>query len=371
MLDRYLGIPMVMAAGLLRKKRSLPISPVRIGLFNSAAIGDTVLMSAAAADLRERYREAKLIFLAGPSNFEAARLIPGLDEVVELEILKPFSAIRQIRCHKLTILLDFGPWPRLNALIALFSRAQFIVGFKTRGEYRHFAYDVAVEHSSLTHELINFRNLVAAADVKAAHLPSLSRYSQSHSECPISGRPYIIFHLWPGGSGATFKEWPQTRWGALAEQLINDGYWIVLSGSADQRKPNDQLISRLPWSLRPQLKNIAGIKLSELVHYLTGAALVVSVNTGIMHMADALKAPLVALHGPTSARRWGPVNKTSVSVESPLAGCGYLDLGFEYPKRPPDCMNAISLETVHAACRDVLNRPTAEDGLVVRGNKAR
>jgi ADP-heptose:LPS heptosyltransferase len=82
---------------------------------------------------------------------------------------------------------------------------------------------------------------------------------------------------------------------------------------------------------------------------------VVSVNTGIMHMADALSGSLVALHGPTNARRWGPVSTTSISLESPLPGAGYLDLGFEFPRQVPDCMKALSFDTVLTACRAALN----------------
>jgi heptosyltransferase-3 len=81
----------------------------------------------------------------------------------------------------------------------------------------------------------------------------------------------------------------------------------------------------------------------------------VSVNTGIMHLAAAMNVPLVALHGPTSARRWGPLGPHTVALESPCQGCGYLDLGFEYKRQPRDCMNAISYRMVREACDRVLN----------------
>ena len=93
LLDRYAGIPLVAAAGLLRKKRDLPSHPERIALLNTAAIGDTILMSAVVADLRDRYSDAELILLAGPSNHEVAHLIPELDLVVLLDIFNPHE------CH--------------------------------------------------------------------------------------------------------------------------------------------------------------------------------------------------------------------------------------------------------------------------------
>jgi ADP-heptose:LPS heptosyltransferase len=75
----------------------------------------------------------------------------------------------------------------------------------------------------------------------------------------------------------------------------------------------------------------------------------VSVNTGIMHISALLERPTLALHGPTNPRRWGPLGKTAVVIgPGPECGCGYLNLGFEYPRSPPDCMARISVEEVLA-----------------------
>jgi ADP-heptose:LPS heptosyltransferase len=359
LLDRYAGIPLVAAAGLLRKKRDLPSRPARIALLNTAAIGDTILMSAVVADLRDRYSDAELILLAGPTNHDVAHLIPELDLVVLLDIFNPISAIRQTRQQDLTVLLDFGPWPRLNSIIAAFSGAEFIAGFKTRGQHRHFAYDVAVEHSSSRHELENFRQLARVADAEPRHMPSLRCGSRSTVQGLRGRQGYIIFHMWPGGTGSTHKEWPQPRWQALGEALVHDGYGIALTGSREQFRLNEELIAGLNPHARPSIANIAGCNFSDLANELHRADLVVSVNTGIMHMADALSASLVALHGPTNARRWGPVSPTSISLESPLPGAGYLDLGFEFPRHVPDCMSALSFDTVLTACRAALRHKKA------------
>ena len=82
---------------------------------------------------------------------------------------------------------------------------------------------------------------------------------------------------------------------------------------------------------------------------LARARAVVSVNTGVMHLAAAAGAPTIALNGPTSATRWGPVGANVVSVDSELPGCGYLNLGFEYDGQRTDCMLGISVDRVAAA----------------------
>jgi heptosyltransferase-3 len=84
----------------------------------------------------------------------------------------------------------------------------------------------------------------------------------------------------------------------------------------------------------------------ELAGVLREASCVVSVNTGVMHLAATVGAPTIALNGPTSELRWGPVGRRAVSVNSALPGCGYLNLGFEYDQGRADCMEGISVERV-------------------------
>src|SRR6267378_7214310 len=86
LLDRYLGIPTIALLGRLRRKRPLPAKIETIGLLRTVAIGDTVLMSGIIADLRRAFPGASLVFLAGPSNFEIASMIDGLDRVVKVPI---------------------------------------------------------------------------------------------------------------------------------------------------------------------------------------------------------------------------------------------------------------------------------------------
>jgi hypothetical protein len=63
-LDRYLGIAVVCALGTLHRRRSLPLEPKHIGLLNSAAVGDTILMSGPVADLRAQHRDARITVLS-------------------------------------------------------------------------------------------------------------------------------------------------------------------------------------------------------------------------------------------------------------------------------------------------------------------
>lgn len=349
-LDRYAGIPVAAALGRARRKRILPGEIRTLGLLRTAAIGDTVLLSAPIADLRAAFPEASLVLFAGPTNCEMARLLDGVDCVVEVPIQNPAAALRRVRSMPVDIFLDFGQWPRFDALLARLSGASFTIGFKTPGQYRHYGYDATVEHSTEVHELENFRRLVRVLGVKTGHSPRLT--------APLQGAPpardYAVFHLWPGGRRKHLKQWPGERWRALIEEAAGPEFEIVLTGSAADRRANEAVIEGVRRPARHFVRNAAGISLRETACVLAQARLVVSVDTGVMHLAAALGAPLVALHGPTSSRRWGPVGERAIAIDSPLAGCGYLHLGWEAVPRPLPCIACIPYETVRDACRAVL-----------------
>lgn len=360
LLDRYLGIALVFALGTVRRRRPIPVQPKNIGLLNTAAVGDTVLMSGPVADLRAQYQDARVTFLSGPSNYEMACLMDHLDQVIRLPIFDPLASLRVLRAQQLDILLDFGPWCRLNALLTILSGARFVVGFRTRGEARHFGYDLAVEHSGSVHELENHRRIVRALGIQAYHRPSLPCEPSGYKRRDDVEAPYIACHLWPGGSAARQKEWPTVRWVALAEYLAGRQYRIVFTGSANQRDLNEAVIARIGAPLRHFARNAAGATLRETLRILAGAELVVSVDTGVMHMTAALDVPLVALYGPSNAERWGPVSEKAIVVASPLTSSGYLNLGFENPRNPPPCMEAICYESVQNACNAALQCTHAE-----------
>ena len=88
---------------------------------------------------------------------------------------------------------------------------------------------------------------------------------------------------------------------------------------------------------------------ASLCQVLLQSRLVISVNTGVMHLAAILGAPTISLNGPTNNDRWGPVGPRAVGIQSPGEGCGYLHLGFESCNGVTDCMERITVDMVLAA----------------------
>ncbi|WP_394515221.1 ADP-heptose--LPS heptosyltransferase RfaF [Pantoea sp. SGAir0215] len=114
-----------------------------------------------------------------------------------------------------------------------------------------------------------------------------------------SERPAIGFC--PGAEFGPAKRWPHFHYAALAEQLIREGFQILLFGSVKDGPTGEEIIASLPETSRDHCRNLAGqTQLEQAVIMLAQCRAVVSNDSGLMHIAAALNRPLVALYGPSS-----------------------------------------------------------------------
>lgn len=347
-LDRYIGIPLVAALG-LRSRRSLPdLSAVRrLGLMKSVAIGDMVLLSGVIADVRAHAPRATIVIVSGEDNSAIADLIaaPG-DERIVISPNYPIESVRRLRAARLDGLLDFGAWPRFDAVLSAMSGAGFTAGFATSGQFRHRAYDHAVEYLGDVHEVENNRRLARIIGVSSTSLPSIPAAPAIENAPP---RPYVVFQPWAGGFRHELREWSVESWCDLARRLRGRGWTIVVAGSQADAEASRALCAALDSSDTAVVNGAGRFSLAGLTRVLRDAEVVISVNTGVMHLAAAVGAHVVGLQGPTSSRRWGPLGENSRAVDSRLPSCGYLNLGWEYEGRRTDCMSGISVDAVVAA----------------------
>jgi len=353
LVDVWVGAPLLFILGSVRLKRSVPNHIDVIGLFSLATIGDTILASAIANDLKRALPSARIIAFVGPAARGISQIIEGFDDEIVIPATRPLSALRIIRKHPADVVIDISQWPRITALYTAFSRARFTLGFRTDGAARHWAYDAAIRHFSNQHEIDNFRALLQPFGISGKALPHAMRKYYPPIDMTKSAS-VVIFHPWASGFRSNLREWPTERWVELARAIIADGYRIMITGSPADLERSVQLQTAID---RPgQVRTLTGeLSLADTAMEIARAAAVVCVNTGTMHLAAALNRPLVALHGPTNPRRWGPLSDVAIIVEPPPGSlCGYLNLGFEYPTNPPDCMAMITVDNVLVRVRQAL-----------------
>lgn len=357
-LDRYAGIPLAaLGAGarmLERPRRTAgPEAARRVGIICLGAIGDLLLLSGLLEGLRRQLPEAELELVVSSGNAVAAPLIPHANAVTAFGVRHVPAMLRHVRARRYDLLIDSTQWARLGAIVSNLSGAGLTVGFATKGQARALGYDRAVTHSPDLHETENFLALGRAlwpglSGAPALRLPDAEpAFAPPLARALADGRRRAFLHMWPAGYKSGLKEWPAGHWARLAGELTAAGFSVWLTGSAADA-PRNAAFLRERLRGMPHVHSLAGgVSLPALAWLLARADAVVSVNTGIMHLAALTGAPTVGLHGATNPRRWGPVGPRCVSLLPQAGRFAYLDLGFEYP---PDAVPALQ----HLPVEDVL-----------------
>lgn len=349
--DGSMGPAILTAISAVRRRRRAPaVEPDTIAMVCFGAIGDLILFNAVADEMRQRFPSSRVLLLGSNTNL-AIRPLLGPVEFVEMPISNPLKAAKLIRQLDIDLLVDSSQWARLPAILAAVSGA-YTVGFDTTGQRRGACYDRRVEHRSDRHELANFRALIADFVPAPGQQPGVHIPDGTNPQPDIDG-DYLVLHAWPSGVHSHLKEWPTERWATVVEWAADRGLTAVLTGGPDDTANSARLYETLA-DHGPVIDLAGKHSLAETAAVLNGAAGVVSVNTGVMHLAACLDVPLVALSGPTSVERWGPLSGSARNATPATGPSGYLNLGFEYPSDPPPCMEAIATDDVIGKLEEVM-----------------
>jgi heptosyltransferase I len=348
-LDFFLGVPFVLFLSIIRRKREIPDRIQRIGFIAPSAIGDLVLDSGVLVHVREKYPDAAIHLFVGKNNSQLVPLLPITCVVHVCDFFNVFQTTGEIRAASLDVLVDFAPWPRLTAICARLSGV-VTVGFRSLKQFRHFAFDVAIEHRNDCHETENLLRLSRVFGDCNRYVVAL-RPPGNHKILGAGGlSDCIICHCVPGGSRARYKMWPQERWVHFSREMISRGYKLLFSGSTDDSDYVQEIVSavrRTDGVTAGSIWSECGhLSLTELAQALVNSRLCVSVDTGVMHLAWALGVPTVALMGPASAERWGAKSEASVNVESRHPSAGFIHLGFEKCRCADEIMSFIDVQSV-------------------------
>ena len=159
------------------------------------------------------------------------------------------------------------------------------------------------------------------------------------------------------------KLWEPELFATLADRILQDfSGRIVFTGSKDDRPIIDNIAS----NMKHRPLNFAGrTRLKELASLYDRCRLLVTTDTGPMHMAAAMGCPVVALFGPTSPLRTGPYGSKH-RVMTSGAACSPC---FKKTCHEWSCMRDITVERVHDAVKQVLSREESSKPLETRMEK--
>ncbi len=157
--------------------------------------------------------------------------------------------------------------------------------------------------------------------------------------------PYAV--LVPGARWRT-KQWDAASFSQTAQRIVTGlGLQVVVSGGPQDRSLGEMIIK----GMRSPAMNLAGsTDISALTALMAGAAVVISTDSGPMHLAAAVGTPVVALFGPTAPWRTGPYGKGHKVLRAAIS-CSPCFLRKCHTRR---CMRQIEPGQVLDAVKDVL-----------------
>jgi len=120
------------------------------------------------------------------------------------------------------------------------------------------------------------------------------------------GRPVAV--LAPGAVGPS-KRWP--GFGDLAGRLAAQGFAVWIVGGPDEKALTAEIGAG-----QPQVRDLTGPDLRNAILALACAAVAVSNDSGLLHVAAALGTPTIGIFGPTSPWHWAPLNPLAAVIET-------------------------------------------------------
>lgn len=327
--------------------------PVKtILIIRPGGIGDAVLLSPAILSIKKKYPSVHITVLGGKRNAGAFSLIQCVDRILRYDLPKEIITVFQ---NSYDVVIDTEQWHRLSAVVARLVQAPLKIGFNTNERRRMFTH--TIPYSQDDYETTNFANLMAPLYIDSANIMvnepflSIPDDSKKYAEillASLQGKTFIT--LFPGAS-IPERRWGKERFQKVAELLSIIGVAIVVVGGKEDQLQGEVIVSNCSGL------NLAGLtSLAETAAVISQSALLVSGDSGVLHIAVGLGVPTVSLFGPGRAKKWAPrgAHHIVINKELPCSPCT------TFGTTPPcpinaRCMQEISVDEVVNAVKKLLS----------------
>jgi len=289
--------------------------PKKILIIHGGALGDTVLFVPTLKWLRERFPNSEIVFLGSPYNGSAVAGLKYLDRTVLAyrktdSLASYYKKLLELRRMHFDLLIDVHSTGRSRQQ-KLIIGARRSIGMRRGDLFDRFYSETAprridrhmvAEYIDLLERLgisVHERDLHLELPVGEEHRATAKRVLQEHG---IQGR-FAVIHPTTRGR-PPYEVWPTENFAKVADALSQSGRQVV--ASSDGR--GIQMIEQIQLLASTPIANLAGrLNPLELAAILERADMYFGYNTGPMHIAAAVRTPIVAIFDrPGKVRPWHP-----------------------------------------------------------------
>ncbi|MFH0964048.1 MAG: glycosyltransferase family 9 protein [Planctomycetota bacterium] len=301
-----------------------PSDPIRtVLLVKFYGIGCILLATPMLRALRRRCPGARIVFLTFEANREMLAFIPEVDEVIMLRrdtlrhlLADVFAARRRIRSLKVDVGIAFEFFVKVSTIVTYLSTAPRRIGFQLSERWSDSLITDRVFLNVYRHVTEIFAEFLRPLGVGVTDFSLLPLRAAGESCARVrallaaatGGIPLRVVCVNPNAGEFSFeRRWPLERFGELIERMLRrwEDVLIVLIGARSERGYVAVLPAR--FSDRPRVLSLAGeLSLDELIALFERADLLVTNDSGPLHVAEAVGLPTVSLFGPETPVLYGP-----------------------------------------------------------------
>jgi heptosyltransferase-2 len=280
-------------------------------------LGDAVMALPAIADVRRHFQNARLIVAARRSVAGLFRMTPQVDQVLVLE--RPDVSTLKAQQADVAILL-----PNSFKSAWLVTRAGVPHRWGYAADFRRPLLSRAIARPRRSvHQAEYYQHLVRALGMASGPLePAIS----VPDDAVVAARMLLNSRAWspsrplvaiaPGAAYGTAKRWLPEHYASLVSSLVGIGAQCVLVGSAGDTETTDWIQRLIPDRQREHVLDLTGVtNLPSLAGVISTAKAFVSNDSGAMHVAAAVGAPVAAIFGPTREHETRPLGRGDARAE--------------------------------------------------------
>ena len=281
----------------------------KIAFLRPNALGDFIFALPALRALRETYPQAEIVYLGKQWH---AQFIPGhVPTVDRVVVVPPYSGVgepegaavdqtqidtffEQMRAEHFDLAVQaYGGGGHSNPFL-LHLGAKHTVGTRTP---ESVPLGAAVPYQLFHNEILRWLEVVSYAGAQTKHIvPELTVLDADRKEAHHQlfehdiEAPYVVIH--PGATDKR-RHWPSEYFGQVANHLIKTGYRVIVTGVSSEKDIVDAVVAATHDKAVPFCGNLT---IGGMTGLLAEAALVLSNDTGPLHVAGAVGAKTVGIY---------------------------------------------------------------------------
>lgn len=370
LLGYTLFYPLVLFKRWIGKKQGIKRDRVgNILVVRLAYIGDVIMTIPVLRSLKALYPNAKISFLIGRRESEVLQGNPYIDQIITYDafwfykrrrgvwIREYLTVIKRLRRGQFDIAIDFRGDIRNILFILFLSRAHFRISYGVGGG--GYLLTHIVPFKGIGHKIAYHMDILRylGGDYKA----SLPEISLSDDERAYQNRLFdrlgiprgtFVVGIHPGGR-KPLKGWYIEGYIGIIERLIREySAQVVLTGTGGEIALCDKITKGIKDERVISMCGRTGLR--ELVSLIRGFDLFITGDSAPMHIACAVKTPVIAIFGPSKSKETGPYGRASYVVEKDFPCRLTCDEDKCNHKVYNACMKAIGVEDVYKAINIML-----------------